>query len=91
LVVTPAIGNLIRENKTFRINSAIQTGAKYGMMLMDDCLFEHWVSEKIEMDAALSKAQDPDSLAKRIATARRQMEEGMPLGEDDLEMDDDSM
>ena len=28
LVVTPAIANLIRENKTFRINSAIQTGAK---------------------------------------------------------------
>src|SRR5206468_3341790 len=33
LVVTPAIGNLIRENKTFRINSAIQTGAKQGMQL----------------------------------------------------------
>jgi Tfp pilus assembly pilus retraction ATPase PilT len=26
LVVTPAIANLIRENKTFRIDSAIQTG-----------------------------------------------------------------
>jgi len=89
LVVTPGISNLIRENKTFRINSAIQTGAKFGMMLMDDCLFEHWVNEKIEMEDALGKAQDPDSLAKRIATARRQMEEGVALGEDDLEMDDD--
>jgi twitching motility protein PilT len=45
--------------------------------------------EKIEMEAALGKAQDPDSLAKRIATARKQMEEGIALGEDDLEMDDD--
>ena len=36
LVVTPGIANLIRENKTFRINSAIQTGAKFGMKLMDD-------------------------------------------------------
>ena len=89
LVVTPGVANLIRENKTFRINSAIQTGAKFGMMLMDDCLFEHWVNEKIEMEDALGKAQDPDALAKRIATARRQMEEGMPLGEGDLEMDDE--
>jgi twitching motility protein PilT len=85
LVVTPAVANLIRENKTFRINSAIQTGAKFGMMLMDDCLFQHWVNEKVEMEDCLSKAQDPDSLAKRIATARRQMEEGELLGEDDLE------
>ena len=89
LVVTPGISNLIRENKTFRINSAIQTGAKFGMMLMDDCLFEHWANEKIEMEDALGKAQDPDSLAKRIATARRKMEEGVELGEDDLEMDDE--
>ncbi len=89
LVVTPGIGNLIRENKTFRINSAIQTGAKFGMMLMDDCLFDHWVNEKVEMEDVLAKAQDPDALAKRIATARRQMEEGIPLGEGDLEMDED--
>lgn len=89
LVVTPGVANLIRENKTFRINSAIQTGAKFGMMLMDDCLFEHWVNERVEMEDVLGKANDPDSLAKRIATARRQMEEGMPLGEGDLEMDDE--
>ncbi|MHC5002465.1 MAG: type IV pilus twitching motility protein PilT, partial [Planctomycetota bacterium] len=36
LVVTPAIANLIRENKTFRIDSAIQTGRKFGMQLLDD-------------------------------------------------------
>jgi len=59
-------------------SSAIQTGAKFGMMLMDDCLFEHWANEKIEMEDALGKAQDPDSLAKRIATARRQMDDGKP-------------
>ena len=38
LVVTPAIANLIREGKTFRINSSIQTGRKFGMMLLDDSL-----------------------------------------------------
>jgi twitching motility protein PilT len=90
LVVTPGIGNLIRENKTFRINSAIQTGAKFGMQLMDDCLFDIWSEEKAEMDAVLGKAQDPDSLAKRIATARRQMEADIDELEDgDLEEDFD--
>jgi twitching motility protein PilT len=39
LVVTPAISNLIRENKTFRIDSAIQTGKKFGMQLLDDHLW----------------------------------------------------
>jgi twitching motility protein PilT len=39
LVVTPAIANLIRENKTFRITSAIQTGHKLGMQLLDDHMF----------------------------------------------------
>lgn len=91
LVVTPGVSNLIRENKTFRINSAIQTGAKFGMMLNDDCLFELWADEKVEMEDVLGKAHDPDSLAKRIATARRQLQEdGLEeYDEDDLEEIDD--
>ena len=73
LVVTPGIANLIRENKTFRINSAIPTGAKFGMQLLDDALFDHWVNERVTIEDVLDKAQDPDALAKKIATARRQM------------------
>src|SRR5947209_15951809 len=38
MVVTPAIQNLIRENKTYRIDSAIQTGRQHGMFLLDDHL-----------------------------------------------------
>ncbi len=79
LVVTPGVANLIRENKTFRINSAIQTGAKFGMMLMDDSLFRHWLEEKVEMEDVLGRAHDPDALAKRIATARRQLAQGLPV------------
>lgn len=85
LVVTPGVANLIRENKTFRINSAIQTGAKFGMNLMDDSLFTHWVEERVSMEDVLGKAQDPDSLAKRIANARRAMLEDQP--EDELEQE----
>ena len=73
LVVTPSIANLIRENKTFRINSAIQTGAKFGMQLMDDALFKHWADGVCLLDDVLERAQRPDDLAKRIAEAEQAM------------------
>ena len=71
LVVTPGIANLIRENKIFRITSAIQTGSKHGMRLLDDHLFELWKNEVATKEDALSKANLPDELAKRIAEAER--------------------
>jgi twitching motility protein PilT len=75
LVVTPGISNLIRENKIFRIASAIQTGAKHGMQLMDDALFKLWKEEKCTIEDVLSKAHNPDDLAKRIVNAKRGLEE----------------
>ena len=71
LVVTPAIGNLIRENKTFRINSAIQTGTKLGMQLLDDHLFRLWKDKKVDEEEVLYKAQQPDDLIKRINDAKK--------------------
>ena len=71
LLVTPAIANLIRENKTFRINSAIQTGAKFGMQLMDDALFDLWKKEICIVEDILTKAHRPDDLAKRIVARNR--------------------
>lgn len=87
LVVTPGIANLIRENKTFRINSAIQTGAKFGMKLMDDALFEHWCNEVVTVEDVLAKAHRPDDLAQRIVTYKREVleqeEEDDEFGETD--------
>ncbi|MAT68045.1 MAG: type IV pili twitching motility protein PilT [Planctomycetaceae bacterium] len=71
LVVTPGIANLIRENKVFRITSAIQTGSKYGMQLLDDHLFRHWREERATKEDVIAKANSPDELAKRIAAAER--------------------
>jgi twitching motility protein PilT len=71
LVVTPGIGNLIRENKTFRINSAIQTGAKLGMRLLDDDLFRLWSEKKVTEETVLAKAQSVDELAARISKAKQ--------------------
>ena len=73
LVVTPGISNLIRENKTFRITSAIQTGSSQGMLLLDDSLFGLWESETVTLEEALLKAADPEGLAKRVAAAQRSM------------------
>lgn len=71
LVCTPAIGNLIRENKTFRINSAIQTGAKLGMQLLDDHLFKLWNEKKVTEQDVIAKSQNPDELIARIEKAKR--------------------
>ena len=71
LVVDDGIGNLIRENKTFRINSSIQTGAKKGMRLLDDDLFRLWSEKKVTEEAVLAKAQKVDDLAKRILNAKQ--------------------
>src|SRR5208337_751502 len=62
LVVTPAIGNLIRENKTFRINSAIQTGHKLGMQLLDDHMFKLWKQGIVEKQEIFIKANQLDEL-----------------------------
>ena len=71
LVVTPGIANLIRENKTFRINSSIQTGTKYGMRLLDDSLFNLWSEQKATEEDVLTKSNAPDELARRIANAKK--------------------
>jgi twitching motility protein PilT len=71
LVVTPAIANLIRENKTYRINSAIQTGAKLGMQLLDDHMFKLWKDGIVEKREILVKANSVDELAGKIARAER--------------------
>ncbi|MGV3484432.1 MAG: type IV pilus twitching motility protein PilT [Planctomycetaceae bacterium] len=78
LIVTSGISNLIRENKTFRINSAIQTGAKFGMQLMDDALFKHWAEGRVSVEDVLGKSHLPDELAKRIVLARQGITEDAP-------------
>ncbi len=66
LVVTPAIANLIRENKTFRIDSAIQTGKKFGMQLLDDHLWTLYERGLIAADEMVDKSKDPGELTEKI-------------------------
>jgi len=62
MVVTPAIANLIRENKTYRIDSSIQTGRKLGMQLLDEHLWKLYDTGVITLEEMLDKGRQPGAL-----------------------------
>ncbi|MDJ0788786.1 MAG: type IV pilus twitching motility protein PilT [Myxococcota bacterium] len=62
LVVNKAVGNLIRENKTFQILSILQTGASQGMCLLDDSLKQLIADGSITREEALKHCDDPKRL-----------------------------
>ena len=59
MVNTTSIGSLIRDNKTFRIPSEIQTGAALGMITLDTHLLSLVNRDLIEADEAYEKSQEP--------------------------------
>ncbi|MBV1920248.1 MAG: type IV pilus twitching motility protein PilT [Pseudomonadales bacterium] len=61
MIGTPAIRNLIREDKVAQMYSAIQTGGNLGMQTLDQCLRELLNKGLISPEAAREKAKNPDS------------------------------
>ena len=84
LVVTPAIANLIRENKTFRIDSAIQTGKKFGMQLLDDHLWRLYEQGLISPEEMIDKSKDPGEITEKIHRA------GAVVGRSELDAEPDA-
>jgi twitching motility protein PilT len=66
MINTPSISALIRDNKTFRINSDIQTGAKYGMLTLDSFLLEKYQAGMISQHEVITKAQDPTTILAKL-------------------------
>jgi twitching motility protein PilT len=66
MINTPSISALIRDNKTFRINSDIQTGAKYGMVTLDSFLVEKYQAGLISQHEVITKSQDPTSILAKL-------------------------
>lgn len=66
MINTPSISALIRDNKSFRINSDIQTGAKYGMVTLDGFLLEKYQLGMISQEEVITKAQDPTSILAKL-------------------------
>ncbi len=58
MIATPAVRNLIRESKTHQISSSIQTGKKYGMLLLDDSIMDLLNKGQISPDEAYMKANE---------------------------------
>ncbi len=78
---TPSIAALIRDNKTYRINSDIQTGAKYGMVNLDSYLLEKYQAGLIAEDEVITKAQDPGTIMDKL----RAVQAGMMAEEEENE------
>jgi twitching motility protein PilT len=81
MVNTPSIGALIRDNKTFRIQSDIQTGAKWGMVTLDSSLLEKYQQGMISREEVITKAQDATTMQAKLQElemAQGQVPQGAP-------------
>src|SRR5947209_3980263 len=79
MYVTPSIQNLIRENKSYRIDSDIQTGKRYGMQLLDDNLWMLFNAGKISKEEAIDKSKNPGQMVARME------QQGLIAGDDALQ------
>ena len=66
MVATPAISNLIRDKKTYRITSSIQTGGKFGMKTMDQSLIELYNAGLITYDDVIVMSSDPEEIEEKL-------------------------
>src|SRR3984957_15441173 len=66
MVNTPSVAALIRDNKTFRLNSDIQTGAKYGMVTLVSFLIEKYMAGMIAREEVITKSQDPQTIQQKL-------------------------
>jgi twitching motility protein PilT len=66
MYVTPGIQNLIRENKSFRIDSEIQTGKRYGMQLLDDNLWQKYLAGMISAEDCIDRSKNPGYMMEKI-------------------------
>jgi twitching motility protein PilT len=69
MITTSSIQSLIRDNKTFRITSDMQTGAKHGMITMDAHLMALYQAGQIGYEDLITKSHDPDSIVSKLQDA----------------------
>jgi twitching motility protein PilT len=58
LIANPAVRNLIREGKTHQLPSMVQTGKKYGMVLLDDSIMDLYKKGMISAEEAYAKSNE---------------------------------
>jgi twitching motility protein PilT len=89
MVITPAIQNLVRENKVYRIDSSIQTGRKHGMFLLDESLFKLWRDGLVEKEDILGRTSKPAEMAAKIAAFEKGLYEEEEYDEDEEDEEDE--
>jgi twitching motility protein PilT len=75
MITTTSIASLIRENKTFRITSDIQTGANLGMITMDTHLMSLFNRDLISADECVEKAQDSNLMRDKLVSMGAKLKE----------------
>jgi twitching motility protein PilT len=67
LLCTPAVRNLVRENRTFEIPNVIETNRQLGMCSLDSSILELYFNGYISKEDAVAQAAHPDKLQMQIA------------------------
>ena len=70
MVVTPAIRTLIREGKTYQMYTDIQTGAQFGMQMLDSHLLKLALNNLVDFEQAQAKSTSPSEFEIRFNRAR---------------------
>ncbi len=79
LVGTLSVGNLIKDNKTFQMGSAMQMGKSIGMQIMDESIVKLFQEGKVTRETALANIDNKKLIQ---ATAGQEGGKGMtPRGE----------
>ncbi|HPI92579.1 MAG TPA: type IV pilus twitching motility protein PilT [Deltaproteobacteria bacterium] len=69
MISTPAIRNLIREDKIHQIYSQMQVGqTKHGMQTMNQSLLNLYMRKLVSLDDALGRSMDPDELRQMMSS-----------------------
>ncbi|MHC4787912.1 MAG: type IV pilus twitching motility protein PilT [Planctomycetota bacterium] len=74
LIGTPALQVNIRERKVHQIPSLMQTGAKYGMVMLNDSLLKLVVQGTVEATEALANTVDREDLVRKLKVAGVEVE-----------------
>jgi twitching motility protein PilT len=78
MINTPSVAALIRDNKTFRISSDIQTGSKFGMVTLDGYLMEKYTAGLISREEVINKSYDPTTTIQKLAEWEAAQAENAP-------------
>jgi twitching motility protein PilT len=74
LIGNLSIANLIRDNKTYQIQSTMQMGKKIGMRLMDDSIVELFEAGKIPLDEAMANLDNKAALKRHLPADNKKAE-----------------